>query len=67
MKSPNPCVLLSYDLLYTKFTLHINLHILLMFVIMASLKIQNSRQYDIYIKRYIQNTIAMLKIMYIYI
>ena len=32
---PNPCVLLSHDLLYTKFILYINLHILLMFLIMA--------------------------------
>ena len=37
------CVLLSHDLLHTKFTLYINLHILLMFLIMASLKIQQSR------------------------
>ena len=31
IKRPNPCVLLSHDLLYTKTTLHINLHIELMF------------------------------------
>ena len=35
MKRPNPCVLLSHDLLHTKFILHINLHILLMVLIMA--------------------------------
>ena len=31
MKRPNPCVLLSHDLLYTRFILHIHLHILLFF------------------------------------
>ena len=41
-QQPNHCVLLSHDLLTTKFTLHINLHILLMFLIKKSLKIQKS-------------------------
>ena len=39
----NHCVLLSHDLLTTKFTLHINLQILLMVLIKTSLMIQKSR------------------------
>ena len=35
IKRPNHYVLLSHDLLHTKFTLYMNLHILLMFLIMA--------------------------------
>ena len=55
MKRPNPCILLSHEILSTKNLLYINLHILFIIYFKTNLNIQKLLESNKYIKRYIQD------------